>query len=248
MKKYTFLFIPYVLKGLERCLREHRLPSFLAYDQIYRRFGAVELGRRGYLNFLRHRPPNSIRPDCADLWFLYRLVRKRRPRCVLEFGSGCSTVIMAYALRENGGGVLYSVDADPYWAQVTKETLPTELQGIATITYSPVSEVEMYGVLGWRHVQIPDVEPDCLYLDGPALTPERRVAVDPLDLEDQFQPGFVMVVDGRPENANFLKRYFRRSYQIMHRKRFANTLFELGDRTIPPVTARSGVAEAPRSQ
>lgn len=228
-----------LLDGIRRCAQERRLPSrlLLTYVRLYRFLGKRELRRRGYLDFLQHRPPHAFPPDYADLWFLYRLVRRRRPSAVLEFGSGCSTVILGYGLRDNGGGTLYSVDADPHWTAVTKETLPEELRGIVKVTYSPVQALELYGVPGWRHVQVPDVAPDFLYLDGPPLSPERAVAVDPLDIEDRFPPGFVLVVDGRKANVEFLMRFFQRSYRITHRKLFINTVFELDDGDAQSATA-----------
>jgi hypothetical protein len=102
-----------------------------------------QLCKRGYLEFLKHRPPHAIPPDFADLWFLYETVRRRKPRCILEFGSGCSTVILAQALYDNrrneilNTGYLYSVDADPYWAEVTFSSMQQHLQGLYEIWYSP---------------------------------------------------------------------------------------------------------------
>ena len=213
--------------GIWHCLRERWLPSAPSRFQLYGRWGEVVLRRRGYLQFLSRRPPHALRPDYADLWFLYRLVRKRQPRVVLEFGSGCSTVILGYALRDNGGGRLYSVECDPGWAQVTDASMPDDLRRIVDICSSPLEEVVMHGVPGYRHVEVPPVRPDLLYLDGPPLQPERQVAVDPLEFEDRFPPGFLMVIDGRQANVEFLARHLRRRYRVVSRPLFKNTVFEL---------------------
>jgi len=66
-----------------------------------------------------------------------------------------------------------------------------------------------------------------LDLDGPALTPERQVAIDPLSLEDRLRPGFTMVVDGRFENVAFLRRYLRRSYSVRSSRLRGDTTFTL---------------------
>jgi len=53
---------------------------------------------RGYLDFLEKRPPGSLPPEPDDLWYLYRLVRRQKPRTIVEFGSGCSTMFLAQAV------------------------------------------------------------------------------------------------------------------------------------------------------
>lgn len=83
---------------------------------------------------------------------------------------------------------------DSYWARATNQYLPDHLRSICHVSYSPLLEVEYFGTPAFRHAEIADVTPDFLYLDGPDLMPERRVAVDVLDIEDRFQPGFYLVV------------------------------------------------------
>ncbi len=51
----------------------------------------------------------------AHARFLARLVLEIRPARVLEFGAGYSSVVLARALQEIGGGQLSSVDQDPEW-------------------------------------------------------------------------------------------------------------------------------------
>lgn len=179
-----------------------------------------QLRQRGYLALLASRPPHAFPPDCADLWFLYQTVRRRKPRTILEFGSGCSTVILAQALWENrqeadGTSRLHSIESDPSWRDVTVHALPPHLQDICDVRYSPVREVDYEGTPAFRYVEISEsVRPDMVYLDGPPLTSERQVAIDLLDLEERFSEEFCLVVDGRWRNVLFLKRYFKRRYRI----------------------------------
>lgn len=204
------------------------------FRRAYRKWARHQLDRRGYLDFLAARPRAACAPDFSDLWFLYKVVRNRKPRCILEFGSGCSTVIMAQAVWENqrestgkNQGVIYSVDANRYWAGVTIETMPEHLNGICQVIYSSLTEVDFFSAPAWRHANLPDVVPDFLYLDGPALTPERRVAVDVLEIENRLVPGFLMVIDGRKENTQFLMKHLKRRYKVTHRRQFRNSTFEL---------------------
>jgi len=192
-----------------------------------------ELARRGYLDFLKYRPQGAIPPDFADLWFLYRTVRLRKPRSILEFGSGCSTVILAQALSDNTNdhrpvsGFLHSVDSDPHWADMTRKAVPRHLETVYDISLSALVEVNYEGTPGFRHAEVPQISPDLLYLDGPPLTPHRQVAIDPLELEDRFPPGFCMIVDGRGRNTQFLVRHLKRRYRVRHRRLFRNSVFEL---------------------
>jgi|SRR5882724_1093895 len=213
-----------------------------ARDQVHwllSHWGKHKLHQRGALealvDFLAIRPPSAIPPNFSDLWFLYKTVRWRNPNIILEFGSGCSTVILTQALYDNqrhsskSHSYLYSVDADPYWAEVTARTLPTHLRKFCEISYSPLLEVEYQGIPGFRHANVPNVVPNLVYLDGPPLTPEREVAVDILYIEDKLPPDFYLIIDGRKNNTMFLKRNLKRRYSFKERKIFFNYIFQLGE-------------------
>jgi predicted O-methyltransferase YrrM len=123
------------------------------------------------------RPAQAKPPIWNDLWFLYRNVRDRRPKLVLEFGSGCSTIVIAAALAENAAegapGRLHSLDADPQWGEATRRSMPARLAGVCEITVTPALPVDYAGTPAWRHQTVPDIAPDLVYLDGPALAPGR---------------------------------------------------------------------------
>ena len=165
--------------------------------------------------FLAARPTEALPPDYTDLWFLYRTVRKLKPTALLEFGSGCSTAVLAAAIHRNRAGHLWTVEAVERWADATEAALPDQLRPLVTVVYSPARE-DNRDVPGWSHTVLPDVEPDFLYLDGPPLRPgsKRHVAFDPLDLEPRFKRGFVMVIDGRWKNAKYFRSHLRRSYRF----------------------------------
>jgi predicted O-methyltransferase YrrM len=196
----------------------------------------VHLWRAGVLGLLREfrrgQPPGALRPDYSDLLFLYRLVRERRPTTLLEFGSGCSTAVLATALRDNHHGHLWSVEGDEQWARATEEALPEVLQPFVTVVHSLVLEDDR-DVLGWSYERIPPIDPDFVYLDGPPHTPERKVAFDVLDIESRFRPGFVLVVDGRGRNAYYLRDHLTGTYRFVEYKmrwrHMFRFLFELVD-------------------
>ena len=67
-------------------------------------------------------------------------------------------------------------------------------------------EIEFEGELAFQHDIPPQAQVDFIYLDGPPLTAERSIAVDPLILENNLSADAMIVVDGRPWNVDFLKR------------------------------------------
>jgi hypothetical protein len=163
---------------------------------------------------LQQRPAGALEPNYEDLWFLFDAIRQRAPQQVVEFGSGFSTYAITLALRENNAGSLISLDCDEAWTAVTRSSLPSELATWCEIMCAPVEEIEWQGTPAFLHSITPDVQADFLYLDSPPLTPERRVAVDPLLMEEQFADDALIVVDGRRENVAFLQRHLAHKYEV----------------------------------
>lgn len=115
----------------------------------------------------------------TDLLELLHLIRTRRPRLVLELGSGTSTVWIAYALEKTGGR-LVSLDHDPDYTARTRALLAAHaLSGVADVRHAPLSALSVED----RSVQWYDVEAladlrgiDLLLIDGPpeATGPDAR--------------------------------------------------------------------------
>ena len=151
---------------------------------------------------------DAHRPKYSELVNLYRILRARRPKVVWEFGSGCSTAIIAQALTDNGGATFYSLEADARWIEHTRRFIPDWVQ----LRHAPVSPTDFAGTQVWRHANLPGEMPDLIYLDGPSLTPERRAAVDVLLLEAQLPERFLLIVDNRTAQSLLLRKHLRRRY------------------------------------
>jgi hypothetical protein len=178
----------------------------------------ARLARHGALDiitdFVSKRPQGALWPVYTHLWCLYRMIRRRKPCIVLEFGSGCSTVIMAKALSDNKHGYLYSVDSSREWADSTLACMPNQLQGFFEISCTAISaEAGDNGLRLLKHERVPQVIPNFVFLDGPPLA-AGEVAVDLLGMEDRLPEDFVLVVDKRRENTEYLKKHFKRHYTI----------------------------------
>lgn len=109
----------------------------------------------------------------TDYHLLHRYIVERRPRRVLEFGSGVTTVVMAHALaeaRRNGGveGHLYSLENIPRFHANAAQILPEELRPYATLICSPKRESHWRGeIWGFGYSELPAGPFDLVFVDGP---------------------------------------------------------------------------------
>jgi predicted O-methyltransferase YrrM len=126
----------------------------------------------------------------TDLLDLLHLVQTRRPKLVLELGSGTSTVWIAYALQKCGGR-LVSLDHDPGYAEKTRAMLTAHgLTDVAEVRDAPLRPVLLDGrSFPWYDTDaLADVhDVDLLLIDGPpektgpdARYPAMRVLEDKL--------------------------------------------------------------------
>lgn len=179
------------------------------------------------------RPPEAIGWSSVKMWTLYRTIRARRPRNVIEIGTGCSTLIIAEALRRNGAGHLLTVDGSARWLAETEKALPPGSLRHVTLQHVPVATETLHDTVCLRHLGLAEQPVDFIYLDGPdpKSAPDwpggKPIASDPLHLEGGFQPGFAMLLEKRSATVAFLRQHFRRSYRMTQDRYFHLTQFEL---------------------
>jgi predicted O-methyltransferase YrrM len=105
------------------------------------------------------------------LLILAQRVLDRRPRLVVELGSGVSTLALGYALQKSGGGRLVSVEHEEAYAQRTQERVRRHgLEAIVTVVLCPLSRRKVdgdsylwYDLAGLQF----DGKIDLLLVDGP---------------------------------------------------------------------------------
>jgi hypothetical protein len=187
----------------------------------------------GLAKLLDDRSPEAIGWSSAKMWTLYRNIRSRCPQRVMELGTGCSTVVIAEALRRNGMGHLVTVDANERWLGETEKSLSPALRRHVTLHHSPIVVDAIEGEACHRYVDLPDQPLDFLYVDGPdrkdvpGWTHGKPVAADPLHLEPEFSPGFRMLFEKRSATIAFLRRHLRRRYRVRHDRYFLLTSMDL---------------------
>lgn len=95
---------------------------------------------------------------------LVREALLRRPKTVLELGSGVSTLLLGQVLKEAGGGRLLSIDHDAAWAERTRRQVAVlGLDDVVTVLDAPLKPVEVDG----RNYDWYDIAPDQLAALGP---------------------------------------------------------------------------------
>lgn len=121
----------------------------------------------------------------TDLLELLFLVRSRRPRLVLELGSGTSTIWLAYVLEQTGGRLI-SLDHDPEYANRTRAALQAHgLTAVAEVRDAPLAPVEIGDrIYPWYDTAVlEDLDGiDLLLVDGPpaATGPDSRYPALPM--------------------------------------------------------------------
>lgn len=142
-------------KGPYLDAREH--VRSLAYE-IDTRLCARRLKKLGMAELLLPKPTSQVQgvtalpPRWEDLWTLYSIVRAKKPKLVLEYGSGVSTILLAQALWQNGSGRLISLENAPEWVEVTRSRLPDHLREVCALRLSQPVIKTMRGFYDGRRV------------------------------------------------------------------------------------------------
>lgn len=144
---------------------------------------------------------NAFIPVSRDVGrLLYLLVRSGRCRRVVEFGTsfGISTLHLAAALRDNGGGQLITTELEPEKLRRAREHLReaglAELvefrQGDALETLRGLEgEIDFLFLDGWKALYLP-----VLKLLEPRLRPGSLVVADDLDIAPEMLAPYVEYV------------------------------------------------------
>ncbi len=181
--------------------------------------------------------------DLEDLCRLHWLTLSKKAINTLEFGSGWSTIFIAHAceILMNSFGHLrdfrvdkkfhiYSLEENKRYLEITKKRIPQNLKKFVTIIHSKNKIVDFQGKYATKSINIPNISPDFIYLDGPSQYATNNIidgfdiknisrfpmSADLLYIEYFMEPGTFILVDGRTANARFLKDHFKRNWKYSH--------------------------------
>src|SRR3989344_5328602 len=148
-------------------------------------------------------------PHYAKYYILYRTIRGLKPLYVLELGSGISSLIIGYALKENRVGTLVSMEeSEIYGKEVIKvigHEYPIELHVEQAI------EDRYADFEGNRYQNIPKKPYDFIVIDGPRT---KRVDLDAFYILE-YCPNARVLIDNRKRAFNAFKSRFKSSFNII---------------------------------
>lgn len=173
-------------------------------------------------------PPDALpnlgswKADTGLLTLLVDHIEAKRPRTVVEFGAGASSLILARALQRHGGGRLISFDQHADFVESTRAWLAEHGVESDIRAVPLVPSPDGWPGLWYDHGPLPETI-DLMLIDGPPWTihPFTRGAAD--TVFDRIAPGgTVMLDDGaRPGERVVARRWRRRwpdfDFRLVHR-------------------------------
>lgn len=191
-----------------------------------------------------HKSRTPIVANKVDLVRLHTLVNALNCFTVLEFGCGYSTTVLAAALQTNQAKSelhlladasrhehpfrVHSVDASRRFIRHTKRLLRSNNLNNASVSYSAcrTSQFARTGGVCSQFVKIPNITPDLIYIDAPALHQVRGsvnglsfnnhsrspVSSDLVIMEPLLRPGTVVVLDGQTATVRALLQNLSRNW------------------------------------
>ncbi|WP_447727653.1 O-methyltransferase [Sphingomonas koreensis] len=169
-------------------------PAFASMSAEERR--QLMQSKTAYLDLYRDLKTFALPVSRATGTLLYMLARAVRAQSIVEFGTsfGLSTLHLAAALRDNGGGRLITTEFEPSKIARAREHLAAG--GLADLV-----EIREGDALQTLAAGLPETI-DLLLLDG-----AKALYRDVLDLlETRLRPGAILIAD----NADFCPDYLER--------------------------------------
>jgi predicted O-methyltransferase YrrM len=170
-------------RKLQEQLAKQSRKQSLEIRHVYQQIEAL-LSLHSLLPITRPLPPMkrnwAIAPDFAVV--LVSSILENKPKIILEAGSGVSTLIAAYALKQIGAGSLVSLEHDEHFFGISSLNLRSHrLENIAKVVHAPLKQTAIHNQI-WS------------WYDTTALKELKR----PIDM---------LIVDGPPRNIHELARY-----------------------------------------
>jgi len=183
-----------------------------------RYFYGRKLDKLGLTSHYAGLPHGAYMPDWADLWNIYTLVRKRKPSLIWEFGSGCSTSIIASAMKENNEeghpGEFVCFEESPYWLAATEAYMPEHVRDFCRIETRDAKIVEIDGQPTITHTDLPEQHPNFIYIDGPLVRGGGPIVSLGVQLEKGAPNDYFILIDGLGPTYRWTKKKLEYNYRF----------------------------------
>jgi len=144
------------------------------------------------------------------------LIFTEKPSLVVEAGSGVSTLVIAYSLRQLGKGHVVSLEHDPKYAAISQSLIASHgLEALATIVHAPLKGFEIEGQqrLWYDTDCLTLAEPiDLLVIDGPPGN--LRYPALPLLYKHLRNTATIILDDGRREDERRVVATWEKEFSL----------------------------------
>ena len=156
----------------------------------------------------------AISPDCANL--LISFIYEHKPKVILECGSGVSTLLTSYCLKDIGEGHVFSLEHDEKYTEISKGYLKNHgLEDKVTIIYAPLKEITLSGnQYIWYDTSFLQKlnKIDMMVIDGPPSSIHKMVRYPALPLLEKYlnENAVIFIDDGkRKEEKQIVKKWLK---------------------------------------
>jgi predicted O-methyltransferase YrrM len=140
----------------------------------------------------------------ADHTAIYRHVRRRKPRILLELGAGQSSGVIALAMP--AGARFLAVEEDEAWLAHHRTVMPTDLRDKIEWLRAETEATDVGGARAARYVGLPRLAYEFVHIDGPDIGKlNAAVSCDIIDLLPHLAPSCLVVFDGREASARLAR-------------------------------------------
>ncbi len=150
-------------------------------------------------------------------------VKINKPNCIVELGSGSSTIITSYLLEELQKGKIISYDHDEMYGKITENRLSEhQLSDYADVISAPLKSIKLDGnSYNWYDIDLSklDTKVDVLVVDGPPEKTQKhaRYPALPYFYEHLSDKAIVILDDaGRPEEKEIVQMWLKKYPEFIH--------------------------------
>lgn len=199
---------------------------FYDYRKIYWLYSKFYLTKLMKVEF----PKSSflINIDYIDLLNLWKNITKRKPKVIVEIGSGYSTFLIIAAINKINKQTdekikFFSVEQNNDYLIDLKKLMTEQMINSVEFVITDLKIVNINDVPVSICTNFPQEKINFLYEDR-ADHPEYSIAGDAVKIENEMPNDFFICVDGMKDSVNFYKKNLKRKYNVVESK-FCGTNF-----------------------
>ena len=138
----------------------------------------------------------AANPDFLCL--LHDLIKETKPKIVIEAGSGISTLICAYSLKQFSNGKVFSFDHDDKFSTIIVDAIKDHnLNNYAQVIHSPLIKYSNRDFEWYDTELLPNIDKiDLLIIDGPPANSAKNARYPAIPLMiNKLKKGSIIILD-----------------------------------------------------